>query len=289
MNADSVFQIGASHVVCQDYSLAGQHLPFAADATLGPETSPYVILSDGCSSSRDTDVGARLLAKAAEQTLLEFDVSSMRDPAALHKEAARRALLWADLMNLRPQAVDATLLTAYLDGNNLMLGCTGDGAICLESWSGAIDVYVISYPSGYPFYPAYSHQPERLRTLEAEGRSGKEVRHLRGCAPGGSSLFLQGIIESDSPTEVFTVRAADFRYAALFSDGIHSFYSATHSETSKRVEMIAMEDVLRNLICFKNSRGAFVERRMKRFLKDCQATGWLHMDDLAFGALHLGV
>ena len=52
MNADAYFTIGKEHVqkdpfVCQDYA-----------AVVGPGR---VVLSDGCSSSRHTDFGARLL------------------------------------------------------------------------------------------------------------------------------------------------------------------------------------------------------------------------------------
>ena len=287
MNADSVFQIGASHAVCQDYALAGNYLPNRSATKTGTQTKPYLILSDGCSSSPDTDIGARLLVKAAEQTLLEADRSSVCDPTVIHEEAARRALLWADLTGLRPQAVDATLMTAYLNGDNLIIACTGDGVICLESREGVIDVYSISYASGYPLYPSYTHQPERLLALEEGERSGKEVGHFRGASTE-EPLLLRNTSHGDSITEVFTVRVHDYKYVALFSDGIHSFHCAKQTETSKRVEAIPMDEILRDLISFKTVRGAFVGRRMRRFLKDCQSKGWQHIDDLAFGALHLG-
>ena len=66
MNADSVFNIGATHAVCQDYVIAR-----SGETTFGsPNAGPYIILSDGCSSSPDTDMGARLLVKAMDQTLI---------------------------------------------------------------------------------------------------------------------------------------------------------------------------------------------------------------------------
>lgn len=287
MNADSAFHIGASHAVCQDYSLAGERPPSASPAELNGRTSAYVILSDGCSSSPDTDIGARLLVKAAEQALNAVGEAASRDPAELHREAAGRALGWAELMHLRPQAVDATLLTAHLDGDELILACTGDGVICLQSATGAIDVYSISYPSGYPLYPSYQHQPERLLAWQAGELSGKEVKHFRGASIE-SPLRLKDTRKADSPTEVLTVAASAYRCAALFSDGIHSFYSAEQTETSKSAQAIPAEDVLCGFISFKSVRGAFVGRRMKKFLQDCRARGWRHMDDLAIGALHPG-
>lgn len=294
MNADSAFQIGAAHAVCQDYSLAGAVLPTAlpqGGATPQQEGRPYVILSDGCSSSPDTDIGARLLVKAAEQTLLGHGSggsATTLDPAEIHREAARLALTWAKLLGLPPQAVDATLLSAHLVGDELVVGCSGDGVICLQTWAGAVEVYSISYAAGYPLYPAYTHQPARLLALKQAGHSGKEVAHFRAASieeclqPSGTSF-------GDSLTEVFTVSAANYKYVALFSDGIHSFFNAgPNGSGGSRGEAIALDEPLRSLISFKSTRGAFVGRRLKMFLKDCRNRGWQHLDDLAFGALHLG-
>lgn len=285
MNADSAFQIGSSHAVCQDYSLAGAWLPSAHAEARG--SRPHVILSDGCSSSPDTDIGARLMVKAAERTLREHGGPPGRDLTEIHEEAARLALTWAELLGLRPQAVDATLLTAHLDGEELAIGCSGDGVVCLQTWAGALDVYSISYPSGYPLYPSYTHQPERLLALGDARRSGKEVRHFRSAAVE-DCLQPRDVSGGGALTEVFTVKAADYKCAALFSDGIHSFFRAGLTEAGGRVEAVPMELVLCDLISFKTTRGAFVGRRMKRFQKDCRQKGWQHADDLSVGALHSG-
>lgn len=287
MNADSAFQIGASHAVCQDYSLAGTLLPSVSSKEFDPQGRPYVILSDGCSSSPDTDIGARLLVKAAEQTLLEPGNPATCEVAEIHEEAARLALTWAAMLGLRPQAVDATLLTAHLVGEELFIGCSGDGVICLQTRAGALDVYSISYASNYPLYPAYTHQPERLLALKDAGRSDREVTHFRSASIE-DCLQPSGTSGGNSPTAVFTICPAEYKYVALFSDGIHSFFDTGQNGAGGRGEAIPLDEVLRSLISFKSTRGAFVGRRMKRFLKDCQNKGWQHADDLAFGALHLG-
>ena len=296
MNADSTFHIGAAHAVCQDYSLAGgANLPSARAAGLDatrPERRPYVILSDGCSSSADTDIGARLLVKATEQMLGELGGSQPCDPARIHAEAARRALQWAKLLGLRPQAVDATLLTAHLDGEELVVACSGDGVVCLQTRAGALDVYSISYASNYPLYPAYAHQPARLLALSGAGGggrgTGKEVRHFRSASLA-ERLQSCGAFLRDAPTEVFTVKAADYKYAAIFSDGVHSFFDAGQpAEAGGRGVAVPLEEVLRGLVSFKSTRGAFVGRRMNMFLRDCLHKGWRHADDLSAGALHLG-
>lgn len=281
MNSDCAFQIGSSHAVCQDYALAGTLAPPAHTDGPGPSPGPYAVLSDGCSSSPDTDTGARLLVKAAELLLRESGGPRADDLAGLHAGAARLALSWADMLGLRPQAVDATLLTAHLFGDELVVGCSGDGVVCLQTNEGALDVYVVSYPAGYPVYPAYAHQPARLRALAEAGRERKEVTRLR-AASAVERLRTAHVTEGGALTEVFSVKAAGYRFAALFSDGVQSF------SLSGRPEAVPLESVLPGLVSFKNTRGAFVGRRMKCFLKECQQKGWRHGDDLSLAALHLG-
>jgi hypothetical protein len=283
MNADSVFRIGAAHAVCQDYALTR---PGRARVRVA-EPGPFAILCDGCSSSPDTDTGARLLANAAEQLLTSSGAPSACEMPGLHLEAARRALEWAEMLGLPPQAVDATLLTAHLGGDDLIVACTGDGVVCLRSRGGALDAFSISFPSGYPLYPAYAQQAGRLITLLDGGRAVKEVKHFRSASPA-EPLLVTDARGSESLTEVFAVPAGDYAYAALFSDGIHSFYATRQMETGRPVEAVPFDEVLRELVSFKSTQGSFVGRRTGRFLKDCQARGWQHADDLAVAALHIG-
>ena len=276
MNADSAFNIGSAHSICQDYAVA-------RTGTSGIE-SPYVILSDGCSSSPGTDIGARLLVKALDQILTTNHTSEIEE---LHKESSRLALGWAGLMGVPAESVDATLMSVHVNGENLIVGCSGDGVIVLESEKGVLDVHAISSPSGYPFYPSYAHQRERLAELVNNHRSGKELKHFRRDSVDGPFRLITATT-SDSFTEVLKLNAPDYKYAAVLSDGIHSFFYTQQSSNGKRVEAICMARVLDEFWSFKNSHGRFVERRMKKFNKDCQAKDWHHADDLAIGVIHLG-
>ena len=276
MNADSALNIGSRHSLCQDYVIARNGL---AD-----NGGPYVILSDGCSSSPDTDIGARLVVKATEKVFTE---QGSDDVERLHQEAARLALGWAGSIGIAPQSVDATLITAHVHGENLTVACSGDGVIVLESLEEVVDVYLVSSPSGYPFYPCYAHQPERLSELISNGRTTKEIKHFRR-SPAGKRFTLLAIRTSDSPTEVFNLHATNYKYAAVASDGIESFFHTQQSANGKRVENISLLEVLGEFWSFKNSHGAFVERRLKRFTKDTNANGWQHADDLSIGVINLG-
>ena len=244
MNSDAIIDIGSTHPVCQDYAIA---------------RAGHVVLSDGCSSSPDTDIGARLLVRALDQLLTAH---ATKEIAELHAAAARTALGWADMLALPSQCVDATLLSAHVTNEQLTIACSGDGVIILESQSGTLDIRPISSPSGYPSYPSYLHQPDRLSEM---------VSHNR-C----------------TETIVFKLNAAAYKYAAIASDGLTSFFHTNQTANGKRVEPVSLADVLAEFWSFKNSHGAFVERRLKRFKKDTQPKGWQHADDLALAVLHLG-
>lgn len=264
MNSDSAFVIGKTHAVCQDYVVA---------------TPRGVILSDGCSSSPDSDIGARLLVKSAEKN---FKLGETRDIASLHLLAAADALELALTMGLAPQSVDATLLTAHFEEGELVIACSGDGVIILQNrWCG-IEVYSISYPSGFPCYPSYSHQPDRLASSEFQ----KEVRYFRGLR--SKALRLDHARTGDARTEILKFNASDYEFVVLVSDGIHSFSSVTDSKSTKSTQSIDFQTIVRELIAFKNVRGEFVSRRLKRFLKDVTLKGWQHADDLSVGAIYLG-
>src|SRR5262245_62729448 len=125
----------------------------------------------------------------------------------LLNESAQLALRWAELLGLPTQSVYATLLTAHLNRDDLIIGCSGDGVVVLETREGRVDVHAISFPSGYPFYPCYAHQPERLDELIARGRASKELKHFRRVS-ADEPLTLVNESTSDSLTEVFRLNTS---------------------------------------------------------------------------------
>jgi len=273
MNADSTFIIGSTHAVCQDYALSHT----------GPSGS-FVIVSDGCSTSPDTDLGARLLARAAAKIISTHQETDLK---SIHETASNTALQWATTLGLPPQAVDATLLTAHCEGENLLVGVTGDGVLVLESQSGCIDVYSISFPSGFPLYPTYLYQPDRFDAWAIKADAVKEVKHFQAVSIN-EPVQLVGTSITTTLTEEFLLRAADYKHVVLMSDGIHSFYCAQETATSKSLKSISLDHQLRETISFRGKTGAFVARRVKKLSKEWTAKGWGHSDDLTIGAIYLG-
>jgi serine/threonine protein phosphatase PrpC len=275
MNANGAFVIGRTHDVCQDYASAG----FLQEGA-------FAVVADGCSSSPDTDVGARLLVKAAELLVEKLDTHSEDTVEWYHATAVGQAFAHADVLGVDSRCVDATLLTVRARGRQFIATCFGDGAIVLKDRAGEITAYSITFTESFPRYPSYFADIRRLAALDARLGNIKEVTKTR-LAPDGRVL-LRETSTSDRSIEIVSGSIDEFTLVAVMSDGINSFTTTVASETSRRSERLGLEIVLPELVAFKSPTGAFVQRRLNRFRADCRKRGWHHLDDLAVAAIHLG-
>lgn len=137
MNYDSYFSIGAQHKVCQDYSSQG------LSAGL-----PYVIVSDGCSSSPNTDIGSRIVSLYSKHLLESKDIDSLNYSG---EESFHGKLLHmmesSNFLRLPNTSFDATLLTArVLDDESYVVTCFGDGVIARLRNDGSIKITTVSRP-----------------------------------------------------------------------------------------------------------------------------------------------
>ncbi|MFA4971239.1 MAG: protein phosphatase 2C domain-containing protein [bacterium] len=258
-NADSAYVIGAAHRVCQDYARCGRT----------QEGRPYAIVSDGCSGSPDTDVGARLLTLSCEVGIGR--ISSMADPAwwcwgAMEVIDLRRRLFQKTCWNLDPLAMDATLVFALGQRSSAFVSCTGDGVIAARDPGGALRIWEVEAPDGYPRYANYLVDDQRMAAVLQ-----REEWVARG--PDGEELRCRGV-------QPFQRTIEDAAVVAVFSDGVRSFLDADH-------QPIPSEVIVGELMAFKGLQGVFVQRRLQAFLRKAAQRGWRHDDDLSMGAVVL--
>lgn len=206
-------------------------------------------LSDGCSSSPDTDLGARLLVRAGG------DVA--------------QAIAWAAALDLPIDALDATCLTADADEDGVRVAVQGDGVIAARSHDGRIDVWRVEFASNAPAYPTLAHDPDRLAAWRE--RFG-DARSVHG--PDG--------VEQRHGHDALTWRLGWDTYdrVALFSDGICALDALVESETGRVFQPVPCGDAIAELLAVPHPRGAFVERRVRRLF---DRTGWRAGDDFAMG------
>lgn len=264
-NADAFFAIGQSHTVCQDYARADQG---------------RAVVADGCSSSLDSDVGARLLATTAQNCL---DARGELD----FEWVVWRAAASAQLLGIDPAAgcLDATLMCAFPSGERIRVMVAGDGVIAARRRDNRIEAdkkieaWHIDYCNA-PAYLSYLVDRRRMQSYLKEGFGGLTVKRTVDGVVASKTI-------SPEPDFHYRIDLDPRRYdlVLLLSDGVTSF----RKSKDETVDAVPLIDVLRQIMAFKSTRGEFVVRRCRRFLRRfCAEAGWSHSDDLAVAGICLG-
>ena len=290
--ADAAFFIGKTHTVCEDYALA-------PDPTANPDALfQSVWLSDGCSTSPHTDIGARLLThtictktepfaavarakntKARQNQLRQF----IRETVAAAAQSAAQ-------IGVLTEALDATLLGLVLDTQSGVLHviACGDGAVVLGYADGSRTIYRAHFNAGYPFYPVYVTEENRRRAWNAVPSNAHTLTKTRLRPDGIIETTAEFLMTDANTCSTWRVATQNLRFAAVLSDGVESFQKRGSSETSAAFSPVSYVEAVRELTAFKQFKGDFVQRRIQAFEKNCAKTGWHHNDDIAMASLFFG-
>lgn len=255
MNTDAFFAVGRQHHICQDYAIAGKGV---------------AALSDGCSSSPNTDLGARFLCR----------LGVTKGPhAAIHAATSLLAPL-----DLPKESLDATLLLARWDdpAQSVKVFIAGDGVLVGRRRDGGSTVIVSEFPSGAPFYLNYGTNDARRQGYLQEFGG----KHVFTVSTPESETVQESQVE-EPPVVMFEFLASTFDLVLLLSDGAKTFRRPV-PQARGATEPVPLQEVVDNLLQVKGYVGEFITRRAKRFLQDATARGWHHDDDFSVAAIHLG-
>lgn len=268
MNTGSAFYIGKTHEICQDYTMHGV------------DPIPYIVVSDGCSGSPHTDIGARILTRI-------FSDSRFSTFGAEVSELISDAHETRSFLNLPPESLDATIMCSYVTDGVYYTHLFGDGVIAKIRKNGTIQIIRVEYPSGAPLYLNYSSDAIRMKGYEDTFSLNRRI-YFYDLEPDGTILNFK--VEDDSTGESYyeSGKINDLSNISLMSDGVLSFYELANTGTSKVQIPVEPNDVLRKLLDFKGFQGDFVARRFQKFRKDCEKMNWFHADDLSLATIYLG-
>jgi hypothetical protein len=261
MNSDCFFAMGKTHTVCEDYALSGEH-----------DGRPFAIIADGCSSSRHTDVGARLLVMALLRTIgaCGGDYRSAMDSAIHVAYSATK------MFDFPSKCLDATLLlvVGYPDAGELdpkfEVYAAGDGAIVARN-EDRVMTKIIEYDRGAPEYLSYKLNPERHAGYLEEYGNHKTV----------TTHDMTTLGTDDTSDEPLNEAISVFRFGhewdcvAVMSDGVTTF-------EKDEFGMYPMHP----FVHFKNTKGEFVKRRCRGALRTLKELGNVHDDDFSMGAVY---
>jgi len=270
MNTDCYFEQGHKHEICQDYSISGE-----------TDNIVYAVVSDGCSDSPKSDVGARIVAEAfvkATDSIVSVGGKPTND--FIEEFTISKIKTVGRELGLSLRSLNATLVAAVYSKKEdiLRLHMWGDGHIFVKRGY-ATNHYSVNYPSGAPFYLAYRIGDGRVDEYIKEfGTNLGIVRSYTEILAGENDAGGIAGGESFDAKESFYQEYSnpDIDFVLVSSDGLDSFTVGTTD---------APLSVEKEFTSFKSLTGDFVQRRMMRFRKDTKAKGNTHFDDISAAAI----
>lgn len=265
---DSHYTIGKLHLFCEDY------------VSQGWEPCPHVILADGCSAVRDSDVGARLLVLNARRLLPRFALASLDEDSRvarhwrLGRRIVRRAARQARDLGMDESILDATLLMAWCDGSTVYVHLYGDGCIAARRADGGVAAIQVEYAENTPYYLSYLLDRERgalYREAIGDPRVAQSIRYF-------SETSLSTRLEQFDTPITFSFNLEAFPTVVVATDGLGSFVNA---ETSERLDVWS---VARTLLDFQGFGDGFVKQQLRKVLVEYGRQRVLNLDDIGLGA-----
>lgn len=262
---DKILKIGKSHKVCEDYIISG-HDPY-----------PYIILSDGCSSSEDTDVGARILCYLARQYLLNYElavsIEHMGNWIIYNAEVTARQL------GLKKSCLDATLVISRIINNCVDVCFYGDGFVVFVDKVGKVIIHEVEYTKNAPYYLSYNIDPKR-----DEAYHDLKTEVINTVSFSDSELKPTVFKYAYSRRHEIVDMLANYKTILICSDGLKSFYDMNRNELINPMELI------QDFTSFKTTKGEFLKRRLlskKGAISKFENFKIFHHDDLSIGAFYL--
>lgn len=266
---DHYYAIGKTHLICQDY------------VTQGDSPTPFLVLADGCSSSPDTDVGARILCATVKKIIERYlplyqendtaEWSLLPNYQAFGRMVITEARSAAEFLAVPRDALDATVLVAFISNDTVHVYVYGDGCILFKTADGGTGYIDINFTTNMPYYLNYWLDPPRRQSyLERSGsRHTLDVTDSSHDSNSASYPF-------DQPLS-FSFSGERYPCVAIASDGMTSFFDA------RRNQGLPLQDVAQTLLDFKGVQGEFVKRRIPKAVRRYAEAGITPRDDLAIG------
>lgn len=269
---DGLYRIGSTHKVCQDYVHHGQ------------EFLPFAVVSDGCSGSKNSDIGSRILAHSLEQVMKLIGKDKVITYPAKSFAARVQSYAYSNIANLGidESSLHATLLftIANQEQNKLRVTMIGDGFLSYKLKNKDEAIIVKSdFSHDYPVYPGYFNNNELMHEYEKVNMEiGQRVTHewIQGNKPDG---YLP-----DKCKYIFNLILPldQIEWITLTTDGIDTFVGKEIPNSAINTS----EKVLPSLTSIKSRQGEFVTRRIHKMLTK-ELSDYKHEDDISIAGLSI--
>jgi len=269
IHADSFFAKSKNHIACGDYAISINN-PF-----------PMAIVCDGCSSSSYSDIGSRILAHSAKKCMLSHyesgDLMFNISHDTLGKSIIINSCNSCYFLGLTCQALDSTLLLAYHTYNEIRVLTFGDGIVVLRNKNGTLHFFEISYKNNMPYYLSYDYDKTRRQEYFRQSEGGKNEKICKAVTCINGDFYSASHPVREGLTFRFPVE--EFLFVGVCSDGMSQFKNLLNNE------FLETSDILFPFTDFKNVRGSFIQRRVKRELSDLAQKKIVNIDDIAISGI----
>jgi hypothetical protein len=262
LNLDTFLEIGNQHKVCEDYIVSGN------------TPVPYIILSDGCSTANNSEMGARILCHLAKQ-YLKYNKDEIHDLDywKLGQWVIHNAEQTARQLGLSISCLTATLIVAYYVDDYIRIMIYGDGSFITINAQDNIDIISIEFSGNAPYYLVYLIDSFRHDLYDKAKNTKKVIYHYAdGSETEDESAY-------DHPMD-FKIRTVNVPTVLVASDGIDTFLRKSGAVT----QHLKAHEIINPCVAFKNIKGEFLKRRLNKQMKVFEQEGIGHFDDLSLGA-----
>lgn len=280
MNTNAYYEIGSSHRNCEDYALSGIYNDMA-----------YAIVSDGCSDSEHSDVGARLLSHITKGVLVHLKdrgvINTPEYPSIFRELILRKSIEVKNSLGLPTDAFDATLLISTVWENKIVNIAWGDGYVIYKTKDGKLISYGINFSTGAPYYLSYEMSPSKKQAYLDEYGSGNITTTNTIINSEGIVEFEHKILNSTCMMQSLykEADAPSMGFVTVSSDGLGTYQDNPKIVEEKKSYMDS--EIIPLVMAYKIITGEFVTRRMQRLKFDLDKKSIVHLDDVSCASIAL--
>jgi len=249
---DSVLSIGKNHKICEDYIV------------INHQEIPFIIVSDGCSDSANTDIGSRIIAINAKNFITKNYSNIIVNKNSLIN-VFKQSLIHIKNLLLSESTLDATLLFAFIYEEQIHYFIIGDGIIAYKT-KNATTIKTYHYQEEKVFYGNYYNNPSRLKAYT----DAKVSLSLE------TTIINNENIVCVNNEEIFE----KIIYHCIDLHSLEYFFLSTDGLLSCSVDPKVAKQHLIDFISFKNLKGEFIQRRYSMWKKNILKVGVNHQDDI---------
>ncbi len=255
LHYDHYYTIGKAHTICEDFAIQGDN------------PIPFIVLSDGCSASHNTHIGARILTLAT-QHIIENTTAWPLSYAQFGQQLIEVAWQVAQDMHLPSSVLDATVMLAFLYQEDILVYVYGDGCLLFTDQHDNLGTIEIAFTHNAPYYLTYWNDKDRQQEYAQYDPSPLILI---------DSVHGQSSPKSFNEELAFCLPLSQFKMVAIASDG------ATQCIDTHQNIRLPLYEVAGQLLNFSSLEDDFVQRHLKKTLAHYARQGIYPVDDLSIG------